>query len=316
LLLLLVAALIAVSMAKSALFDSAPHIQTVNQQEVGWEAGKNVYFEGRTEDSVKRLMGTRLKAGDHGLPEIQHPETTLPTNFDSRQQWPTCVGAVRNQGDCGSCWAFGCAEALSDRFCIDSKGAIVVTLAPLDIVACDKADSGCEGGELASAWDFTMKTGIVDEGCAPYNDSIPTCPPAQQPCLNFVPTPACPNKCVNGETWTGAKHFASKVYAVRAIPEQIATEIYTNGPVEAAFTVYADFVNYKSGVYKHTTGKVLGGHAIKMIGFGVENGTEYWLCQNSWTNTWGDDGYFKILKGVDECGIESNVVAGFANVSK
>jgi len=160
-----------------------------------------------------------------------------------------------------------------------------------------------------------MNTGIVDEACAPYNDSIPTCPPSQQPCLNFVPTPNCPNKCVDGETWSGAKHFASKVYAVKSNPDQIATEIYTNGPVEAAFTVYEDFVNYKSGVYRHTTGKVLGGHAIKVIGFGVLNGTHYWLCENSWTSTWGDDGYFMILKGVDECGIESGVVAGFAKVN-
>jgi len=311
LLFLVFAALVALCAAK--LFEAEPLIAAVNQQEVGWKAGKNSYFELRTEASVKRLMGTKL-GGEKTLPEIEHPLTTLPTNFDSRQQWPSCIGAVRNQGDCGACWAFGCAEALSDRFCIESNATFIPTLAPLDIVTCDKMDSGCEGGELSSAWDYAMKTGIVIEACAPYNASIPTCPPAQQPCLNFVPTPACKKQCANGETWTQAKQFASKVYAVKSVPEQIATEIFTNGPVEAAFTVYADFVNYKSGVYVHTTGKVLGGHAIKMIGFGVENGTEYWLCQNSWTSTWGDDGYFKILKGVDECGIESNVVAGFAKL--
>jgi cathepsin B len=50
----------------------------------------------------------------------------------------------------------------------------------------------------------------------------------------------------------------------------------TNGPVEAAFSVYSDFLEYKSGVYHHTTGSFLGGHAVKIVGWGVENGTPYW----------------------------------------
>lgn len=88
------------------------------------------------------------------------------------------------------------------------------------------------------------------------------------------------------------------------------TEIMTHGPVEAAFTVYSDFLSYKSGVYQHTTGQALGGHAIKILGWGVESGTDYWLVANSWNNDWGDNGFFKIRRGNNECGIESEVVAG------
>jgi len=84
----------------------------------------------------------------------------------------------------------------------------------------------------------------------------------------------------------------------------------TNGPVEASFTVYEDFLSYKSGVYKHVTGAEEGGHAIKILGWGTENGEDYWLVANSWNNEWGDNGFFKILRGVDECGIEDGVVAG------
>lgn len=69
----------------------------------------------------------------------------------------------------------------------------------------------------------------------------------------------------------------------------------TNGPIEASFSVYEDFLTYKSGVYKHTTGSYLGGHAIKVLGWGVEGGEDYWLCANSWNNEWGANGYFKIL---------------------
>lgn len=84
----------------------------------------------------------------------------------------------------------------------------------------------------------------------------------------------------------------------------------TNGPVEASFTVYQDFLTYKSGVYVHKTGSAVGGHAIKIMGWGVLNNQPYWLCANSWNNQWGDNGFFMILRGVNECGIESNIVAG------
>ncbi|MEQ2216980.1 hypothetical protein XENOCAPTIV_028057, partial [Xenoophorus captivus] len=99
-------------------------------------------------------------------------------------------------------------------------------------------------------------------------------------------------------------------YGVAPVEEQIQSEIYKNGPVEGAFTVYEDFPSYKSGVYKHVTGSALGGHAIKVLGWGEENGVPYWLCANSWNTDWGDNGFFKILRGSDHCGIESEMVAG------
>ena len=74
----------------------------------------------------------------------------------------------------------------------------------------------------------------------------------------------------------------SKAYSVSSDVQAIATEIMTNGPVEGAFTVYSDFLSYKSGVYQHTAGDELGGHAIKILGWGTENGADYWLVANSW----------------------------------
>lgn len=84
----------------------------------------------------------------------------------------------------------------------------------------------------------------------------------------------------------------------------------TNGPCEASMDVYADFETYRTGVYSHSTGSYLGGHAIKLLGWGTENGTPYWYLANSWNDSWGDNGYFKILRGSDECGIESGIVCG------
>lgn len=63
-------------------------------------------------------------------------------------------------------------------------------------------------------------------------------------------------------------------------------------------------------MYKHVVGKVLGGHAIRILGWGVENNIPYWLVANSWNYDWGQNGFFKILRGVDECGIEGQINAG------
>ena len=92
-------------------------------------------------------------------------------------------------------------------------------------------------------------------------------------------------------------------------------EIMTNGPIEVAFQVYQDFMSYTSGVYQHTSGQLLGGHAVKMLGWGEDNGTPYWIIANSWGESWGQEGFFWILRGQDECGIESNGVAGDAKSS-
>ncbi|CAJ0594765.1 unnamed protein product [Cylicocyclus nassatus] len=84
----------------------------------------------------------------------------------------------------------------------------------------------------------------------------------------------------------------------------------SNGPVEAAFIVYSDFAYYKRGIYVHTAGKNEGGHAIKIIGWGIEKGIPYWTIANSWNLDWGEKGHFRILRGRNECGIEQEVTAG------
>ena len=84
-------------------------------------------------------------------------------------------------------------------------------------------------------------------------------------------------------------------------------EIMTNGPIQVAFMVYKSFMSYKSGVYSKHFWELLpeGGHAVKIVGWGTESGTDYWLVANSWDTTWGLDGYFKIKRGNNEGKIET-----------
>ncbi|VDM84759.1 unnamed protein product [Strongylus vulgaris] len=108
-------------------------------------------------------------------------------------------------------------------------------------------------------------------------------------------------------------NLGSKAYFLKVDEKEIKKEIFKNGPVQATFQVYDDFRLYKSGIYKvrHKGGWYRGGHAIKIVGWGVENGTKFWNCANSWSKDWGEKGgYFRIVRGVNEVGIEEGVTAG------
>jgi cathepsin B len=289
-----------------------------------WVAGPNRRFFKATLAQAKQLCG--VKKNGFALPVVVRQNTTaLPTSFDSRTQWGSMCPStkeIRDQSACGSCWAFGAVEAMTDRICIASQGKVTTHLSADDMTACcTDCGDGCNGGDPGSAWNFWTTTGVVDGGnyggggCDPYSlapcehhvngTHYPHCP------TNEYPTPQCQTSCQNSETWTAATNTGSSAYQVNDDQNSIMTEIMTYGPVEAAFTVFADFLAYKSGVYHYTSGDELGGHAIKILGWGVwTDSTPYWIVANSWNQDWGNNGYFLIRRGTDECGIEDDVVAG------
>eukprot|EP01114_Cavostelium_apophysatum_P021639 TRINITY_DN760_c0_g1_i1.p1 TRINITY_DN760_c0_g1~~TRINITY_DN760_c0_g1_i1.p1 ORF type:complete len:319 (+),score=56.35 TRINITY_DN760_c0_g1_i1:53-1009(+) len=284
-------------------------IDKINSQATTWVAGKNDFFDGWDLSDTKKLMGWKKNTNrNYKLGLKSEIIDSLPTNFSSATQWSECstIGTIYNQADCGGCWAFGCVEAVSDRYCIHKGKDFDQILSFMELVAC--ADNGCEGGDAGDAWNYAAEDGLVTGDCLPY--TIPSCPPQQQPCLNFTNTPDCPSNVCSNASASWNPRILSSAYGVSGDEQSIMTEIYQNGPVEACFDVYADFVTYKSGVYQQTSQDYLGGHCIKIIGWGVEKGLPYWLCNNSWTTYWGDKGQFKILRGQDECGIEDDVVAG------
>jgi cathepsin B len=325
-------AFVVVSANKRRPFLTNKFVDEINAAQSSWKAEPSKFMSW-SKHSIKRLMGVRPEYFEQHkfITPIEHEvPNDLPETFDARDQWPNCqtIKEVRDQGSCGSCWAFGAVEAMSDRVCIVSKGAQNVHISAEDLVSCcESCGFGCDGGFPQAAWSYYKTTGLVTggnynskQGCEPY--SLPTCehhvPPGKYPpCGGELPTPPCTKKCEDGYAIPFAKdkHYGSSVYSVRSDQKQIETEIMTNGPVEAAFTVYADFLTYKSGVYQHTTGSVLGGHAVKILGWGVENSTPYWLVANSWNEDWGDKGFFKILRGKNECGIEDGIVAGAPKLS-
>merc|ERR1712127_70081 len=184
---------------------------------------------------------------------------------------------------------------------------------------------------LGATWNYLVKSGTstgglyAGTGCKPY--SIAPCEhhvEGDRVSCDDVPhsnTPSCTNDCVdgyNGPSYMNDKTYGSNAYSVgnsRNL-DQIQTELMTNGPIEVSFTVYEDFMSYTGGVYYHTSGKSLGGHAIKLMGWGTdaETGMDYWLLANSWNNDWAEDGFFRMRRGTNECGLENSGTAGMISV--
>nr|VDD27736.1 unnamed protein product [Brassica oleracea] len=309
-------------------------VKKVNEHpNAGWKAALNDRFSNATVAEFKRLLGVKPtpKKLLLGVPVVSHDQSLkLPKSFDARTAWPQCtsIGNILGSvffrflfqqfvklqsfmvlGHCGSCWAFGAVESLSDRFCI--QFGMNITLSVNDLLACCgfRCGDGCDGGYPVAAWRYFSYSGVVTEECDPYFDQTGCSHPGCEPAYD---TPKCMRKCVSGnQLWGESKHYSVSTYIVKSNPQDIMAEIYKNGPVEVSFTVYEDFAHYKSGVYKHITGYNIGGHAVKLIGWGTtDDGEDYWLLANQWNRSWGDDGYFMIRRGTNECGIEDEPVGG------
>jgi hypothetical protein len=132
------------------------------------------------------------------------------------------------------------------------------------------------------------------------------------------PTPNCPTwgTCPTGTSVEGLLWRQSELHRHWRCPQHHARARHQWSYSDRAFCVYNDFLSYKLGVYEHKHGSFLGGHSVKIIGYGTENGVDYWLVANSWNTSWGNKGFFKIRRGVDECGFEDEVTFGQPAMNK
>merc|ERR1712061_887520 len=94
------------------------------------------------------------------------------------------------------------------------------------------------------------------------------------------------------------KTKAKSAYAINGVTNMMK-EISVNGPIQVAFMVYKSFMSYKSGIYSKHFWEFIpeGGHAVKIVGYGTENGHDYWTVANSWSTRWGEEGFFRIVRG-------------------
>ncbi len=240
-------------------------------------------------ETFKKMLGSKLDPAKipaeepaFSLDEVRRQG--LPSSYDWRSQ--NIMTGIRNQGSCGSCWAFaavGVFESLIKM--MDDKS---VNLSEQHVVNC-VSSGGCDGGYSSDALAYLMTDGGVMENQVPYQGIDGTCN------SSLVPSYYLDMWWMN---YLGSDTLADRV-------SQMKYAIYNYGPAAVSMDVYADFYYYyNSGVYVYDgTSSNMGGHAIVAVGWvddaSITNGG-YWICKNSWGPGWGESGYFRIAYGQAE----------------
>ncbi|XP_062512760.1 cathepsin B-like CP3 [Corticium candelabrum] len=201
--------------------------------------------------------------------------------------------APDNQGQCGSCWAFASTHAFDDYRSIVAKSKETPTSMQRMVSCCQfSVCFACEGGHPGAGFLYLNKEGTVADSCRRYNID------------DLLPRPQCRASCDDNTPIADPPPYKLQSYAVVEATEEKIREALETGPLVTGMEVYQDFFTYKSGIYHHMTGELSGLHLVEMVGYGSENGVNYWTCKNSWGTGWGEQGYFRIRAGVKESGME------------
>jgi len=278
------------------------YIHDVNAQGLPYKLGVNAFTDLTSDEFVNTYTGLKQPAAPWGeLPYLgrhNYSGAALAASVD----WTSkgAVTAVKNQGQCGSCWSFSTTGSLEGAWEI-ATGKLV-SLSEQQFVDCDKRDSGCSGGLMDTAFKYAEQNAICTEKSYSYKGRAGSCKASS--CSVGIPKGGV----------TGYKDVATD-------DDQALMEAVAKGPVSIA--IEADksaFQLYHSGVLSSTCGTNLD-HGVLAVGYGSENGKDYWKVKNSWGTSYGEDGYVRLLRGKvgkGECGILSGppsypVVSGAAS---
>ena len=274
--------------------------RAINETGANWTAGLNPVF--LLPPERRGGVGTfPIPAEAEGVPQeivtigpgegVPAP-LALPTSWDWRTargyDWTT---PIKDQGQCGSCWAFGALGAVEARvkLAADNPG-LIPDFSEQYLLSCSPGD--CGGWYMDEAAGWLLCEGTVDEACFPYA------------ALDTIP---CSDSCFDRESRKykseGWSWVCDNWYTVDV--DRIKQEILSGGPVATFMYVYDDFGAYNGGVYKHTYGDYRGGHSVDIVGWGNDGVDDYWICKNSWGPYWGEAGWFRIKMGEVSIGTQA-----------
>lgn len=261
-----------------------------------------------------------LSYGSHST-SLKSADTSLIlgkslSDFPASLDWGNINGtdyltAPRNQHMpvwCGACWVFSATSAMADRLNIArNRRWPNILLAPQPVLSCynyDPSIQGCQGGDHMNTYEYIMEHGITDESCSPYQaasyyvsgtpgEIIVDCSD-KLVCKNCAPSGECwvpvTYEMWNISSWTNLTGLgeAGMIAALQTGP--ISCSICATPSFEANYTGFEIWVDQSNCLETN--------HDISVVGYGTENGTDYWVVRNSWGTYFGTNGYFKVIRGV------------------
>jgi len=255
-----------------------------------WRAGTTSVSALSEADQARRL-GLNVREEEMRRVQARLRAARAPSTFSfaPARDWRNKDGLnwttpIRDQGNCGSCVAFGTVATIEARTKIqENKADMTLDLSEADLFFCGAGKKCNEGWWPPDALDYAKASGVSDETCFPYQDHDIDC-----------------------QTCSDRPDRLLQVTEYEEIIEPGARKEFIDktGPVVACMAVYQDFFYYKDGIYKHVTGDLAGYHAISCVGYSEADSC--WICKNSWGPSWGDNGFFKIAYG------ESDIDTQFA----
>lgn len=267
--------------------DHVKHVENLQKQERGTAVYTHLddFADFSPEEKSKMFGFIHQQEKFEQLPEGSHLDTLLEASLD----WVAkgAVNPVKNQGQCGSCWAFSTACNLEGAGFVASGH--LVSVSEQEFVSCDNASHGCNGGLpfLALKWSSQVG-GVASEQTDPY-------------------------KSQNGENrvcsiWSAWEKIVwnSGYQRISKDEDQIAKALATYGPLSIAVDANG-FHGYSHGVLRNPScSKVHLNHAINVVGYGMDQ-IPYWKVRNSWSPYWGEKGYIRMYRGDCQCGLCTHV---------
>jgi len=242
-------------------------------------------FSDLTKDEFKALMLMKKSPRTVHDPArnanfTQLKNVKVPATFDWRDKG--VVTPVYNQGQCGSCWAFSATENIESVWKL--AGHTLTDLSMQQIVDCDTTDSGCDGGDLPTAFAYVISQGGMDD-------------------LNDYPYTGEDGTCSFKQSEVAAK-ITGWEYATQNSDEKIMQQYLVAHAPLAICVDASTWQNYNGGIITPDwgCGDSLD-HCVMATGYGTQQGTNYWIVRNSWGTDWGISGYLYIQMGSDICGV-------------